>query len=266
MLDTGLHQAAGLNSFTPEAQLRVLAVASQERASSGLEMLWQICANLQRLGYPTVVLDGTARESDEAPGLHHLLQAPWSDGLGFGASASLTSLAVIPAARGLLQLQRQAYARGEPPLPGLLPYFRAYGLVVLHAPGSLLGPLLTHTRTVPLAVMESGSAGVLACYKSLKQIVTHSGLPCTVASVLQTDTTAERKRTQGALRTLQDCAERHLGGLVRTTTISAHNPHDVQRLALQLLENAGTISATLGALPTSTAGLTETSAHFARSH
>ena len=49
MLDTGFHQAAGLNSFTPQAQLRVLAVASQERASSGLEMLWQICANLQRL-------------------------------------------------------------------------------------------------------------------------------------------------------------------------------------------------------------------------
>ena len=61
MLDTGFHQAAGLNSFTPQAQLRVLAVASQERASSGLEMLWQICANLQRLGYPVAVLDGTAR-------------------------------------------------------------------------------------------------------------------------------------------------------------------------------------------------------------
>ncbi len=44
MLDTGFHQAAGLNSFTPQAQLRVLAVASQERASSGLETLWQICA------------------------------------------------------------------------------------------------------------------------------------------------------------------------------------------------------------------------------
>ena len=37
MLDTGFHQAAGLSSFTPQAQLRVLAVASQERASSGLE-------------------------------------------------------------------------------------------------------------------------------------------------------------------------------------------------------------------------------------
>lgn len=166
MLDTGFHQAAGLNSFTPQAQLRVLAVASQERASSGLEMLWQICANLQRLGYPVAVLDGTALETDESPGLSHLLQAPWNDGLN--ASASVTSVAVLPAARGMLQLQRQAYSEGTPPLQSLQPYFRAYGMLVLHAPAGLLAPLLTHTSTIPLAVMEGGAAGVLSCYKSLQ--------------------------------------------------------------------------------------------------
>ena len=154
MLDTGFHQAAGLNSFTPQAQLRVLAVASQERASSGLEMLWQICANLQRLGYPVAVLDGTALETDESPGLSHLLQAPWNDGLN--ASASVTSVAVLPAARGMLQLQRQAYSEGTPPLQSLQPYFRAYGMLVLHAPAGLMAPLLTHTSTIPLAVMEGG--------------------------------------------------------------------------------------------------------------
>jgi hypothetical protein len=250
MLDTGFHQAAGLSSLTPQAQLRVLAVATQERASTGLEMLWQICGNLQRLGYPVMVLDGTALESDDTPGLSHVLQQPsWNDGLG--ASASVTSVAVIPAARGLHQLQRQAYADGTPPLQGLLPYFRAYGMLVLHAPAGLLGPLLTHTSTTPLAVMEGGSAGVLSCYKSLKLIATHSGLPCTVASVLQGDGASERRRTLGALRTLEDCAQRHLGGRVRTLTVSANNPHDVQRLTLQLLENAGTISGPLTALPSS---------------
>ena len=29
MLDIGFHQAAGLHSFTPQAELRVVAVASQ---------------------------------------------------------------------------------------------------------------------------------------------------------------------------------------------------------------------------------------------
>ena len=264
MLDTGFHQAAGLNSFTPQAQLRVLAVASQERASSGLEMLWQICANLQRLGYPVAVLDGTALETDESPGLSHLLQALWNDGLN--ASASVTSVAVLPAARGMLQLQRQAYSEGTPPLQSLQPYFRAYGMLVLHAPAGLLAPLLTHTSTIPLAVMEGGSAGVLSCYKSLKHIATHTGLPCTVASVLQTDTPAERRKVLGALQTLQDCAERHLGGRVRTTTVSANNPHDVQRLALQLLENAGTINGPLGTLSSgSLKGFSELSAQPVRS-
>ena len=68
---------------------------------------------------------------------------------------------------------------------------------------------------------------------------------------MQGDGARERRRTLGALRTLQDGAERHLGGRVRTTTVSANNPHDVQRLALQLLENAGTISGPLTALPSS---------------
>ena len=74
MLDLGFHQAASLHSLTPQAELRLLAVASQGNTASGLETLWQICASLQRLGYPVVVLDGTAQESDDSPGLLHLLQ------------------------------------------------------------------------------------------------------------------------------------------------------------------------------------------------
>ena len=69
MLDTSFHQVSGLHSFTPEAALRLLAVASQDNAATGLEVLWQICASLQRLGYPVVVLDGTAQESADSPGL-----------------------------------------------------------------------------------------------------------------------------------------------------------------------------------------------------
>ena len=54
MLDIGFHQAAGLHSFTPQSELRVVAVASQDNAGTGLETLWQICASLQRLGYLAV--------------------------------------------------------------------------------------------------------------------------------------------------------------------------------------------------------------------
>jgi hypothetical protein len=265
MLDTCFHQGAGLHSFTPQAELRVLAVASQANAENGLETLWQLCASLQRLGYPVVVLDATACETQASPGLHHLLrQAPWHEGASVDLSAIASSLAVIPAALGLRELARTAQAFDAPPLQALLPYFRAYGLLVLHAPADVLGPLLTHTATAPLVVMQPGAAGVLASYRHLKQIALHAGLPCTVAAVLQGATAPERAKAAGALRTLQQCADRHLGGRLQTTTVSAHNSQDMQRLALQLLENAGTISGSLCAMPSS--NLTGMLSHGARSH
>ena len=265
MLDLGFHQAAGLHSFTPQAELRMLAVVSQGNAGSGLETLWQICASLQRLGYPVVVLDGTAQETDNSPGLLHLLQrASWNDGAQLNLGATASSLAVIPAAKGLQHLSRKAGDTTRSPMEDLLPYFRTYGLMVIHAPASTLGPLLTHTATVPLVVMGGGSAGVMTSYKSLKQIALHTGLPCMVAALLHRNTASERRKAQSQLMTLQACAERHLGGPIRTTTIATQNPQELQRLALQLLENAGTMNGSLTALPSS--NLADMPAHFVRSH
>ena len=134
MLDIGFHQGAGLHSFTPQSELRVLAVASQNNAASALETLWQICAHLQRLGLPVVVLDGTAQETEDSPGLLHLLlQMPGSHSAGLHAGAQAHSLAVIPAARGLHHLHQEVRSPQTPALSRLLPYFRSYGLVVLHA-------------------------------------------------------------------------------------------------------------------------------------
>ena len=76
MLDLGFHQAAGLHSFTPQAELRMLAVVSQGNAGSGLETLWQICASLQRLGYPVVVLDGTAQRPTTARACYTCCNTP----------------------------------------------------------------------------------------------------------------------------------------------------------------------------------------------
>lgn len=268
MLDTGFHQAAGLQSLTPQTELRVLAVASQEQVGSGLETLWQICASLQRMGYPVVVLDATGYETDESPGLYHLLRrAPWHDGMDQGAAAS--SLAVIPAARGLWQISRADRPAHVSPLQDIQPYVRAYSILVLHAPAPLLGQLLTHTRTMPLMVMEGAAAGVLTTYKSLKQMAQHTGLSCTVAALLRGSGTAERRKTLAALQTLQDCAERHLGGQVHTTAVSTQNPQDLQRLALQLLENAGTINGTMAAaaaIASSNFAGIPAAAHLLRSH
>lgn len=265
MLDIGFHQGAGLHSFTPQSELRVLAVASQDNETGGLEVLWQVCASLQRLGYPVVVLDGTAQETEDSPGLVHLLQqTPWHEGASMNMGATASSLAVIPAAKGLAHISKQSRSAHASPLQVLQPYFRTYGILVLHAPASTLGTLLTHTATIPLVVMGRGAAGVISSYKSLKQIALHTGLSCMVAATVHGGTVVELRKTRADLRTLQGCAERHLGGPVRTTTIATQNPQDHQRLALQLLENAGTISETLSTLsPMHKTGML---AHLARSH
>lgn len=269
MLDIGFHQAAGLHGFAPHAHLRVLAVASQDDGGAAApETLWQVCAHLQRSGYPVVVLDGTASESAASPGLLNLLlQAHWSDdAAGLHGGGAAASLAVIPSAKGMLRMAQQASRTGDAPLPCLLPYLRRYGLVVLHAPAVTLAPLLTHSATVPLVIMDGGAAGVLASYQSVKLIAVHAGLPCMVAALVKGGTPEARRKAQGALQTLQDCARRHLGGAVHTTTtIAASNPQDLQRLALQLLENAGTIHDALTA-PLSGAGMTTVPAHLVRSH
>ena len=267
LLDTGLHQGASLCSITPQADLRLLAVLSQPEATMGLETLWQVCSSLQRLGYPVVVLDGTARETDDAPGLEQLLASPdWQGGsLSRGASAS-TSLAVVPAAHGLLHLAERAAWNDATVLQRLHPVFRAYSLVVVYAQPQVMAPLLRGTAVLPLVMTDPGAQSVEQSYRQLKHMAVHAGVQCTVASVVQPGPSESRRvsAAKAALETLQRCATQHLGNAPRTTIVKAGSPQDVQRLALQLLENACTMGAGIPALPTHR--IPEPPAHFVRSH
>lgn len=244
MLDTVLHQGSSLHCHTPEVELRLTSVVSQGAGRQALETLWQVCSHLQRLGYPVIVLDGTAQESDDAPGLQHLLvNAPWGDGAFASSGTDTLSLAVLPALQGLYTLAFNTPHLSQP-LQALQPLFRQYALVVVYASvGTLSSPLLTGTATAPLLLMKPGRLGMVACYKQLKQLAVHRGLAGTVACVTQSDDPAHRRQIHNELSTLRQCAERHLGQHIRTTTVYAHNPQDMQRLALQLLENTGTIGA-----------------------
>ena len=58
---------------------------------------------------------------------------------------------------------------------------------------------------------------------------------------------------ESSLQSLRECAARHLGQHIKTTLIRTDSAQDLQRLALQLMENACTISApgTATALPSS---------------
>lgn len=254
MLDIGFHQGASLYSHTPQDELRLVAVASSQADAYGLETLWQICLHLQRLGYPVVVLDGTARETEASPGLQDLLaHAPWSNSIGPGSHMDASALAVLPALLGLQSLA------GNPenllqPLQALEPLFRRYALVVLYAPVSTLAsPLLAGTMTAPLLIMTPGKSGVLASYRQLKHLALHAGLTGTVACMTRSRETGPHTEGESSLQSLRECAARHLGQHIKTTLIRTDSAQDLQRLALQLMENACTISApgTATALPSS---------------
>ncbi len=245
-LDTALHQATGLHSFTPERQLRLLPVASHAGpgdVDTTLELLWQVCANLQRLSYPVVVLDGTARETEAQPGLAQLLGGmPWPEDSA-NAAGLADSLAVVPAARGLALLARRGSAAMQAPLNAAL---RSYALAVLYAPVELLAPLVAGNTGVPLVMMGPAAQGLVGAYRQLKHLALHAGLPaCTVASVQPVGARQRPRQTAEALATLQRSAQEQLGLRVHTTTIAAAHTQDIQRLTLQLLENACTIDAGL---------------------
>ena len=255
LLDALLHQGAGLQGFAPQQDLRLLAVLSQPAATIELETLWQVCSSLQRLGYPVVVLDGTALESDQAPGLEHLL-----GGIPLpGTEASGASLAVVPAARGLALLAGHAAQPPAAALQHLHPLFRAYALVVLYAPPEQIAPLLRGSACVPLVMTGPGAQGMVRSYLQLKHMALHAGVRCTVAAIQPPHAPARARQTSEALDTLRASARAHLGLQIHTTTVSAARAQDIQRLALQLLENACTIDA---AMPLLTAPAT----HLERSH
>ena len=244
MLDIGLHQGSSLHCFTPEVELRLATVVSQPGLGPTLETLWQMCSHLRKLGYPVVVLDGTANENDDVPGLQQLLaQAPWGEGSLPSASSNASSLAVLPAMQGLRTLEFHG-AHSQQPLQPLQALFRQYTLVVLYAPvDTLASPLLAGSATVPLLIMPPGHGGVVDTYKQLKHLLVHAGVVGTVACVTPNSMAAQRQQASEGLQALRQCAEKHLGQHIGTTIIHADNPQELQRLALQLLEKADTLMA-----------------------
>lgn len=247
MLEFGLHQGTSLYGRTPQDGLRLIPVAGTP-GGMGLQVLWDICTHLQALGYPTVVLDGSERETSEAPGLLELLD----DTLWIEPPAQLPgadSLAVLPAARGLAELASRR-AGAPQALLALQPLLRRYAVVLLYAPMAMLAsPLMEGSSASPLVLLGDDGKAVINSYQQLKLLSFHTGLMGTVARLVYGD--EERAAAQQQLRVLCDCAAKHLGRAPRSLLLHANRPADLQRLALELLENAETLCASglFAALP-----------------
>lgn len=235
MLDFGRHQGSSLlGAQAADDSLRLVPMVANGDEQS---VMWDVCQHWQRLGYPTLVLDGCSVETAAEPGLAELLEhSLWIDGGSDRTADPVSSVAVIPAARGLETLKATAGA-----LHALYPLFRRFAVVVLYAPLDVLAaPLLANSGAVPLLVMKSGSAGVIEGYQQLKALALHAGVNALVAGNVTPDVKAAAVHSQ--LQRLCACAHDHLRRTPRTMAVNPHHPADLQRLALALLEGAATIA------------------------
>lgn len=264
MLEFGLHQGTSLYGRTPQDALRLISVAAAPGGRS-LEVLWTICTHLQGQGYSAVVLDGTANETADAPGLIDLLEHNlWIEAPQGKSTRNEQLLAVLPAKRGLAAVapfERTSTA----PLRGLQPLLRRYAVVVLYAPIPVLASCLTAENLAsPLLLLEEGDKAVMKTYADLKWLALHAGLAGTVVRLAHGQ--RQRAAAHQQLRVLCECADTHLGRIPRTLALDPDRPADLQRLTLELLENAETLAPAgmYATLPSSRD--TFCAAHFATSH
>ena len=239
MLESVWHQGTGLCWQGGASSLRVLPVIPSGDHADAVA-LWSACAQMQQHGYPVVVLDGTEQESAAAPGLQDLLHP--SKGYTFTAlpldTKNPLSVATLPAARGLVQLQHKASTTGARPLDLLYRFVRNHAVVVIWAPAPLLSGMLQGCQQAPVQLVPSQSRNVVSSYRALKQMF--------IDTQLMPRLVAMRPAGLGldpVLKSLSQCALRHLHAEPLCEQFDPMHPRHLQRWALQCLEQAEVVVA-----------------------
>lgn len=239
MLDTGIHQAAGLGALAAENLPRIVAMASHGDRRSELPLLWQLCASWTALGYPVAVLDAHVRETEDQPGLQQLLlDSDELSHLGQGPD----DWAIVPAALGLTAL---GTPQASPPAAAsaerarqLAELFHGYELILLYAPAHELARSLQGSGLSPLLPVSASDAALLTAYHALKQLLNMGKLRPTIVAVMDDSNLATRVSGHSISRNLQDCARDFLACEVPALTVCPEQSGEVQRLALRTLEHA----------------------------
>ncbi len=236
MLENCVNQAAGLQTLVPQLAPRLVAVASHGQQQGELPLLWALCNAWVDMGLSVLVLDGHAQESPKNAGLTHLLDNPLERCQSTDESVSWS---VLPAALGFERLGKQ----GQPGA-ALAELFHNYAVVMVYANAQTLTRLFKQSGLAPLLVLPPLKAASLTAYEALKQLLQKAQLHPTVANIALPVTGNPTMPYFTPSKHLQQCAMAFLGYQVRPITVSAGVqtkqgvPDGVNRLALQLLENA----------------------------
>lgn len=231
MLDS-THQGCGLQAAAAWHEVQVCAIADSATAP-GSTLLWPLSAQLQQLGYPVLVLDASQTESAAAPGLRDLLAEPAWQAAFLGPRRAAASVATLPAALGLSQLEG---------LEQLLSYARRYAVVLIHAPVEQLAPLLRGQALRPLLPLDMQPRGMVRSYRQIKHLALHAGLPSIVAAAAAAHEPFALRHADTLMASLTRCAERHLRLAPLCTRTDPGLAQDMRRLALMLLAHSATLS------------------------
>lgn len=233
------HQASGLRAFAQSQGSRLVALVSHGDAKSELPLLWQLCMTWVDLGYSVTVLDAGTTESENNPGLEHILEysfCPTSSG------QSPVAWSVFPSALGLQALQDLSTDFEE--IGRRLGHaFCDGGVVVLYGGVNAIAGLLKQHRLQPLLAVSSASESLLGSYFALKRLLTHPGLAPLVVDYAPDPGTGTRERPTRASDALAQCAKNFLAHDLQRVQLNmaredAPPTMPLQQLALRILENA----------------------------
>ncbi|MDD2925677.1 MAG: hypothetical protein PHW99_10950 [Rhodoferax sp.] len=200
-----------------------------------LPLLWGLCTRWADMGLSVAVLDGHTQETAQNPGLTQLLDHP----LGrFMEEESPASWSVIPAAAGFVRLSTGNLLGSK-----VSELFKHFAVVLVYANASIMAQLLKGSGLTPLLVVPPLRSSALTAYQALKQLLLDGQLHPTVANIVLEPTVSAAMPSSLPAQSLLNCATTFLGYSAQPLTITAsartdQSWEDVDRLALQLLENA----------------------------
>ena len=218
---------------------KLIAMVAHGDEQAELPLLLRLCGDLVEGGYPVTVLDGTARESADNPGLEQLLDH------GYAPRPTEGSLnwAVVPASAGLQTLANRNLPH-HPAIADTGALFPYESVVIIYSTAQTLASLLRGSPVRPVLTVSEGKASLLTSYLALKRLLLQGGLQPTVVNMVRLASAAQPAgKGASANAGLRDYAKYFLDYDVNAFTISTQGVDDLSntstsRLALGLLESA----------------------------
>ncbi|MFZ4287618.1 hypothetical protein [Variovorax sp. HJSM1_2] len=239
MLEPSIDQGEGLRRSMPHVGLRVIPVVSRGESKAEQPLLLQVCLSLQKFGQSVAVLDGTATETEDNPGLSSLLnRGNWLADFQQESAA----LHIMPARLGLSQLVAQRSTHHSS-LQTLTNHLKNYDVAVVYAPAAQLMELMPETASRPLLMVAPFKKSIVNGYQTFKQFLVETNMTPTLVSLVTDAQGSAERRANSAGETLQHCARTFLHMdtevmTVRSFAVRGKARPNTPKLAMRLLEDS----------------------------